>query len=94
MTLALSALRARFVGFPLNAAAYAMNITFATDFFWCDMFVAWLIKILILRYGGRNLYRAALPFFLGLILGDFVSGSAWSIFGTAINANIFRTFAT
>lgn len=94
MTLALSALRARFVGFPLNPAAYAMNITFATDFFWCDMFVAWLIKILILRYGGRNLYRAALPFFLGLILGDFVSGSAWSLFGTAINANLFRTFAT
>lgn len=94
MTLALSALRARFVGFPLNPAAYALNTTFANDFFWCDMFVAWLIKTLILRYGGPKLYRVALPFFLGLILGDFVTGSAWSLFGTAINTELFRTFAS
>jgi hypothetical protein len=57
------------------------------------MFVAWLLKSLILRYGGMNVYRQALPFFLGLILGDFVTGAAWSIVGTVLHVSLFRTFA-
>ncbi len=94
MTVLLSALRARFVGFPLHPAAYAMNLSFANDFFWCYMFVAWLLKTLMLRYGGMKLYRQGLPFFLGLILGDFVTGSIWSLIGTVLNLDLFRTFAT
>ena len=39
------------------------------------------------------MYREALPFFLGLILGDFVIGAAWSIVGTVLHVNLFRTFA-
>ena len=89
----LAAVRARFIGFPLHPAAYALNLTFANDFFWCDMFVAWVLKALILRYGGMKVYRLALPFFLGLILGDFVTGAAWSIVGTVFHLNLFRTFA-
>ncbi len=94
MTFLLSALRARFVGFPLHPAGYVLNTSFANDFFWCDMFVAWAIKVAILRYGGSSLYQRALPLFLGLILGDFVAGSAWSIIGTLLHVNLFRTFAT
>ena len=93
LTWTIAALRARFTGFPFNPAAYALNMSFANDFFWGDMFVAWLIKALILRYGGMKVYRAAMPFFLGLILGDFVVGAAWSIVGTVFHVNLFRTFA-
>ncbi len=94
MTLLLSALRARFTWFPLHPAGYALNMSFANDFFWGDMFVAWLLKFCLLRYGGSKLYRQGLPFFLGLILGDFVTGAAWSIVGTVFHLNLFRTFAT
>ena len=93
VTLLLSVLRARFVGFPLNPAGYALNMSFANDFFWCDMLAAWAIKSLVLRYGGVQTYRAALPFFLGLILGDYVTGAVWSLIGTAFHFNLFRTFA-
>ena len=31
--------------------------------------VCWLLKLLILRYGGARLYRTAQPFFLGIIFG-------------------------
>ena len=93
VTFLLSALRQKFFGFPLHPAAYVLNTSFANDFFWCDMFCAWLIKTLVLRYGGASLYRRALPFFLGLILGDFVVGSAWSIIGTVLHLDLYRTFA-
>ncbi len=93
VTLLLTALRTRFVGFPLHPAAYALNMSFANDFFWCDMFAAWLVKVCVLRYGGVTLYRRGLPFFLGLILGDFVTGAAWSLLGMAFHLSLFRTFA-
>jgi hypothetical protein len=94
ITVLLAALRARFVGFPLHPAAYAMNMSFANEFFWCDMLVAWILKATMLRYGGMRLYKQGLPFFLGLILGDFVTGSVWSIIGTLYHLDLFRTFAT
>lgn len=93
VTFLLAALRQKFFGFPLHPAAYVLNTSFANDFFWLDMFIAWLAKTLILRYGGMTLYRKALPFFLGLILGDFVVGSAWSIAGTILHLDLYRTFA-
>ena len=94
VTCLLSALRMRFVGFPFHPAAYVLNTSFANDFFWGDMFVAWALKLLVMRYLGMDGYRKALPFFLGLILGDFVTGSAWSIIGLVFHMSLFRTFAT
>lgn len=92
ITLLLTFLRSRFVGFPLSPAAYVLNVTWANELFWFDLFVAWVVKALLLRYGGMRLYRTALPFFLGLILGDFVTGAAWSLVGAALRVDMFRTF--
>jgi len=92
ITLALGYLRTRFVGFPLTPSAYVLNLTWANELFWLDLFVAWVLKASVLRYGGIALYRAALPFFLGLILGDFVTGAFWSLVGLGLGAEIYRTF--
>ncbi|MGB9597747.1 MAG: DUF6784 domain-containing protein [Candidatus Poribacteria bacterium] len=35
----------------------------------------------VLKYGGLKAFRNAIPFFLGLILGEFVVGSLWTIIG-------------
>ncbi len=88
----LTVLRLRFTGFPLSASAYALDMSWANDLFWCDVFVAWLAKVLILRYGGIGLHRRVLPFFLGLALGDFVVGATWSLFGTTLGVDLYRTF--
>jgi hypothetical protein len=93
ITALLAVARARFIEFPLHPAAFALNMSFANDFFWCDMLIAWIVKVSVLRYGGMKLYRQMMPFFLGMILGDFVTGSAWSIFGSVFHLDLFRTFA-
>ncbi|BDI34553.1 hypothetical protein CCAX7_66040 [Capsulimonas corticalis] len=90
----LSFLRGRFVGFPLTPAAYVLNTSWANDLFWLDMFIAWVCKTAILRYGGMRIYRLMLPLFLGLILGDFITGAFWSIVGVFMHASLFRTFST
>ena len=36
---------------------------------WGSALVAWLVKKLIIKYGGMNTYRKAKPFFVGLVAG-------------------------
>lgn len=92
ITLILGWLRLRFVGFPLAPSAFVLNLSWANELFWLDLFVAWCFKAAFLRYGGIKLYRAALPFFLGLILGDFVTGALWSLIGLVLGVEVYRTF--
>ncbi len=91
VTAVLAFLRARFIGFPLNPLGYALAPTWTMIVIWFPIFLMWVIKSLMLRYGGSNLYRRARPFFLGLILGEFGSGAFWAIFAaiTKLNAPQF-----
>jgi hypothetical protein len=38
----------------------------------------------VLKLGGVKLYRQAVPFFLGLILGDYTLGCVWSLIGLVL----------
>ncbi len=71
VTLALVVLRTTMSGFPLNPLGYALCGSWTMKVFWFPCLVAWLLKVLILRYGGMGLYRRLRPLFLGLVLGEF-----------------------
>ncbi len=86
-------MRTRFAGFPFHPLGYCIGPGLGLIWLWCPFFVAWLCKLLILRYGGLRLYRRALPFFLGLVLGDYTAGAVWSligVFGNVPSYNIFH----
>lgn len=92
IVIGLSCMRAAFVNWPFHPAGYALAISFAMDYFWFAFFVAWLIKLLIIRYGGMKLHNTCVPFFLGLVLGDFFIGSIWAIIGPAIGTQAYKIF--
>ena len=48
-----------------------------TDQVWFSIFIAWLIKAVVLRYGGPKLYAKSRPLFLGFILGQFTCSGTW-----------------
>ncbi len=77
----LYAMRARFLGWPLLPVGYLMAPTWFAHHLWISVFLAWLAKLLLLRYGGLRAYVRALPLFFGLILGDCVMGSIWALIG-------------
>ena len=56
------------IGFVVGAAAPIQNFMFS-------IFLAWLIKLLVMRFGGVNLYRKTQPLFLGILVG-YVLGVA------------------
>jgi hypothetical protein len=83
--LILSALRLRLPHFPFHPLAYAVAPSWGMANLWSCVFLAWLAKAFLLRYAGLKGYRRAGPFFLGLILGEFVCGAAWTLVGLGLH---------
>ena len=79
-TLFLVLMRTLYVWWPLHPLGYALCASWSLIVFWFPLFITWLIKSLILRYGGMKLYRQAMPFFLGLIVGEFTLAVFWAGF--------------
>ena len=92
LTVALSLLRTSFVWWPFHPAGYALALSYAMEYFWMPVFLAWLLKFSIVRYGGITLYRRAVPFFLGLILGDYTMGSLWAIIGPLVGVQTYKIY--
>jgi hypothetical protein len=80
-TLGLTALQARFVWLPLHPLGYAISNGWSAHWTYSSLFVAWLLKSVITRYWGHRASQRAVPFFLGLVLGEFVIGGLWTIIG-------------
>ena len=90
--LLLAAAKARFFWWQFHPIGYALANSYALEYFWSAIFLGWAIKFLIVRYGGVKLYRAAIPFFIGLILGDYVIAALWSLIGWIFGISTYRTF--
>lgn len=59
---------------------------------WFPMLLGWSAKATILRWGGMKFYRAGVPFFLGLLLGEIVIGVLWSVAGALLNIDVYMFF--
>ena len=50
-----------------------------TSSIWFSALIAWILKAIILHVGGGKLFRTLKPFFLGLILGEVLTGGGWGV---------------
>ncbi len=89
-TILLMLLRARFIWWPFHPLGYALSSTWGMYNLWSCIFIASVAKWLILKQGGLKAYRRAVPFFLGLALGDYVLGSIWSILSVALDKPMYQ----
>ena len=78
-TFFLYAMRSRFWWWPFHPLGYAMGTAWPAMVYWVAFLTGWLLKSLILRYGGAPGYRLFRPFFLGLIFGEFVAAIIWAM---------------
>jgi hypothetical protein len=90
VALALIGARSHFLWWPFHPVGLAVSSSWAMNYMWFPLFLAWLAKAAILRAAGLRGYRDALPFFFGLILGEFVVGSVWNLAGLFFDLEIYR----
>jgi hypothetical protein len=69
--LLLQAARHHFLWFPLHPGGFVMAQSGALEWMWVPIVIAGLVKAAILKAGGLRLYEKAVPFFIGLIVGDY-----------------------
>ena len=79
---------------PLHPIGYVASGTWILGNIWFSIFLAWLIKSVVLKYMGPNGYRSTRWFFLGVILGQFASGGAWLVIDgfTGMTGNVIRMY--
>ena len=69
----------RWFWWPLHPIGFAIAIGWLTSQIWFSAMVAWLLKLVISRFGGARLFQNLKPFFLGLILGEVAAGGVWGV---------------
>ena len=83
-------LRSRFVWCPLHPAGYVIGVApGTTDVIWFPLFLAMVAKWIILRHGGVNAYRRAVPFFIGLVLGEALMGCFWPLLSLVLRSAVY-----
>jgi hypothetical protein len=74
----LAFLRGHFHWFPLHPVGVAFQNTIVSSLYWFSLFLVWLVKLILLRYGGVRAYLTGKPFFYGLGVG-YVTGVILSV---------------
>lgn len=78
LMIALRTMRRRCTWWPIHPIGFVfMGMCWAMEQVWLSFLLAWLVKSLVIKYGGPRLYKKVVPFFLGLILGQGVSAASW-----------------
>ncbi len=69
-------------GFQSQVAGYgflALAVMIFGNWKPLNIFLASLLKSIILRYAGPKVYQRSIPFFLGLVLGQLTAGGVWLV---------------
>lgn len=84
-------LRARFLWWPFGPIGLVMGATWAMKQIYFSVFIGWVVKTVCVRVWGLQGYRKALPYFLGLLLGEGLFGGCAALYGliTGVSAQVF-----
>jgi hypothetical protein len=67
----------RLLWWPFHPLGYPVSCVFGS--MWFSIFIAWVLKSVILKYGGLTMFNRLKPFFLGMILGEAVVAGTWVV---------------
>ena len=65
--------------FPFHPIGFAVSVGWMMELNWFPIFLAWLCKASIIKYAGGRVYRKAVPFFVGLVIGEYMFGMMWGL---------------
>jgi len=74
-------LRIRFAKWPLHPVLFLCWMAWAVRKFALSFFIGWIVKGLIVKFGGGATYQKCKPVMIGIIAGDLLGGLLWMIVG-------------
>jgi hypothetical protein len=92
ITLALYWLRQNVLGWPLHPLGYVLGGTMQVPLYnaiWFSLFIAWVAKVAVLRFGGGRVYRTARAVALGLVLGDLLMAGVWKLIDSVVGVSSY-----
>ncbi|HYE04257.1 MAG TPA: DUF6785 family protein, partial [Planctomycetota bacterium] len=78
-TAATAVARMAFAWWPLHPLGLAFALCYGAEQGWASFMAAWLMKGLVLRYGGVGLYRRLVPAAIGLAVGEGAAVCAFAV---------------
>jgi hypothetical protein len=89
LVIGVTVLRTKFIWWPFHPVGFAVSVSG----WWFMFMIAWVVKLAILKQGGVTGLRKATPFFMGMILGEFVVGGSWALLGVVMQVRTFSLTA-
>ena len=91
-TFLLMLLRRMFFQLPLDPVGYAVAGSWTMSWMWFSILLGWLVKRSILKFGGIRAHQQAAPFFLGMVLGQYMVGSLWTLASEVFQRTMYGFF--
>ncbi len=86
--LLMAGLRLRFLWWPLHPIGYVLSNSLPIAYGLFPFLIAWVIKVVVTRYGGLRLYRTTVPLAIGLIVGDMLNLTLWNVVALVTRGHI------
>lgn len=75
----LGLMRLRFWWWPFHPVGYLAANVWGSQWWWQPALIGWLLKTLVIRYGGLRLYQHTVPMAVGVIVGDSLVAFVWPL---------------
>ena len=75
-------MRLRFTWWPFHPLVLLLFNEWCLSRLYLSFFLAWIIKLLIIRIGGGRVFAGSKPFFIGVIVGQIVICGVWTVVGS------------
>jgi hypothetical protein len=62
---------------PLHPVGLLLSYTWYGHTIWMSVAVGWLLRVVLILFGGARLYRRLRPVFIGLIIGEVLAAIVW-----------------
>jgi len=85
-----------FLWWPIYPLGFVIGDTVASRQIWFPVFLGWLVKTLVQKFGGQRGYTNLRPAAMGLILGEFLAVLVWLVVAAVlgrIDHKVFPVFA-
>jgi hypothetical protein len=82
----LNVMRLRYTWWPLHPLGFLLAYNWTIKIIWISVFAGWLAKVMVVFFGGADLFRAAKALFIGLIIGEAGAAAFWLLISVLFSA--------